>query len=294
MTCQALAPLIPPSTSMIGSSPRASHSLRSARIFGTTEGRKLWPPKPGLTLINRMMSQRSSTSSICVSDVPGFSTTPATLPRSRIWDSVRCRWIVEPGSQCTSKWSAPACAKASRYRSGSTIIRCTSSGFAVTRRTASTTTGPIVRFGTKRPSITSTWIQSAPPAATARTSSPSREKSADRIDGATMIGAVIGNSRRRSGERPPLPAAAPQQLLGGVRPGGAGGVEFERHALVGAPHVEDRLHHGPASLDAVGALEQGRIADHAVIDQGLVAGARLGVEIVAIAEIHPHTAEMDD
>ena len=30
-------------------------------------------------------------------------------------------------------------------------------GFAVERRTASTTSGPIVMFGTKRPSMTSTW-----------------------------------------------------------------------------------------------------------------------------------------
>jgi hypothetical protein len=47
--------------------------------------------------------------------------------------------------------------------------------------------GPIVIFGTKRPSITSTWIQSAPPASTAPTSSPRRPKSADKINGATMI-----------------------------------------------------------------------------------------------------------
>ena len=79
-------------------------------------------------------------------------------------------------------------AKSARQRSGSTIIRCTLSGFCVQRRTASTTTGPIVIFGTKRPSITSTWIQSAPAASTARTSSASRPKSADKIDGATMIG----------------------------------------------------------------------------------------------------------
>jgi hypothetical protein len=42
-------------------------------------------------------------------------------------------------------------------------------------------------FRTKRPSITSTWIQSAPAASTARTSSARRPKSADKIDGATMI-----------------------------------------------------------------------------------------------------------
>src|SRR5206468_3516805 len=43
-------------------------------------------------------------------------------------------------------------------------------------------------FGTKCPSITSRWIQSAPAASTARTSSPSFEKSDARIDGAMTRG----------------------------------------------------------------------------------------------------------
>ncbi len=73
-------------------------------------------------------------------------------------------------------------------RSGSTIIRWTLSGFVVARRIASITTGPSVMLGTKRPSITSTWIQSAPAASTARTSSARRPKSADRMDGATTRG----------------------------------------------------------------------------------------------------------
>src|SRR5215471_12377031 len=43
-------------------------------------------------------------------------------------------------------------------------------------------------LGTKCPSITSRWIQSAPAASTARTSSPSLEKSEARIDGAMTRG----------------------------------------------------------------------------------------------------------
>src|SRR6202035_3698633 len=43
-------------------------------------------------------------------------------------------------------------------------------------------------FGTKCPSITSRWIQSAPAASTARTSSPSLAKSEARIDGAMTRG----------------------------------------------------------------------------------------------------------
>src|ERR1700682_4313995 len=43
-------------------------------------------------------------------------------------------------------------------------------------------------LGTKCPSITSRWIQAAPAASTARTSSPSLEKSDARIDGAMTRG----------------------------------------------------------------------------------------------------------
>src|SRR6476659_8500330 len=43
-------------------------------------------------------------------------------------------------------------------------------------------------FGTKCPSITSRWIQSAPAESTARTSSPSLAKSDARIDGAMTRG----------------------------------------------------------------------------------------------------------
>src|ERR1700758_958715 len=43
-------------------------------------------------------------------------------------------------------------------------------------------------LGTKCPSITSRWIQSAPAASTARTSSPSLAKSEARIDGAMTRG----------------------------------------------------------------------------------------------------------
>src|SRR6516162_8999079 len=71
-------------------------------------------------------------------------------------------------------------------------MRCTLRGFAVDRRMASNTTGPMVMLGTNRPSITSMWIQSAPAASAARTSSPKRAKSADKIEGAMRIGDAPG------------------------------------------------------------------------------------------------------
>ena len=80
-------------------------------------------------------------------------------------------------SACTEIMAAPASTNASRYRSGCVIIRCTSSGSRVARCSAVTTGGPMVRFGTKWPSITSTWIRSAPPASTRAMSSREAERS---------------------------------------------------------------------------------------------------------------------
>ena len=58
------------------------------------------------------------------------------------------------------------------------------------RLAARTTSGPIVMLGTKWPSITSTWIQSAPAASTSWISWPRWAKSADRMDGARTQGPV--------------------------------------------------------------------------------------------------------
>src|SRR6186713_3260343 len=84
--------------------------------------------------------------------------------------------------------SAPALANGSIHRSTGATIRWTSNGLALCGRSAFTTGGPIVRLGTKWPSITSTWIQSAPAASIARISSPRRAKSADNIEGAMRTG----------------------------------------------------------------------------------------------------------
>src|SRR5215467_4864892 len=63
-------------------------------------------------------------------------------------------------------------------------MRCTLSGLLVARRTASTMSGPNEMLGTNLPSMISMWIQSAPAASTACTSSARRPKSAARMDGA--------------------------------------------------------------------------------------------------------------
>src|SRR5215510_8008869 len=82
---------------------------------------------------------------------------------------------------------------------------------------ACSTTGPMVMLGTKRPSITSTWIQSAPAASTARTSSPNRAKSADRTDGATRNGCMVAP---RSALFRGRPIDEPDELPNGFDAGG--------------------------------------------------------------------------
>mmetsp|Transcript_9758 Transcript_9758/g.26345 ORF Transcript_9758/g.26345 Transcript_9758/m.26345 type:complete len:222 (-) Transcript_9758:104-769(-) len=183
-TFHAFAGPTPPSISIQGSTPFASHMAFNSLIFCTWDSMKLWPPKPGFTDMMRMRSTSSSTYSIAERGVPGLRTTPAAQPACLIWLIVRCKWIVEAASQCTEMMSAPALAKSSTRCSGSTIMRwqsSTASGSFLRR--ASTTRGPMVMLGTKRPSMTSTCTQSAPAFSTSSTSCPSLEKSADKIDG---------------------------------------------------------------------------------------------------------------
>ena len=59
----------------------ASIMPRRAAILPSWLPRKDCPPKPGLTDITRMRSQRSSTCSTADTGVAGLSTTPACLPR---------------------------------------------------------------------------------------------------------------------------------------------------------------------------------------------------------------------
>ena len=162
--------------------------------------------------MTRIISTRGASSNTLPAGVSGLRATPAESLRSRSQrrhsrGSLRLSmWKV--------MWSAPARANGSRNRSGSVIMRWTSRGSRVTRRSAFTTAGPRVRFGTKCPSMMSTWIWSAPAASTRRTSSPRRVKSAARTEGAILrvcamdagdsrgdSAAVKGPGRRAGGSR---------------------------------------------------------------------------------------------
>mmetsp|Transcript_1521 Transcript_1521/g.4802 ORF Transcript_1521/g.4802 Transcript_1521/m.4802 type:complete len:250 (+) Transcript_1521:150-899(+) len=187
MTLYAFFGDTPPSTSIHGFTPAASHILRISAIFLTWLSMNDWPPKPGLTDITKMRSTSSMMYSNTLTGVPGFNTTPALHPKSLIWLIVRCKWIVAAPSACTEIISAPALAKSATRSSGSTIIKWQSSTLSVTGRIASTTNGPMVIFGTNRPSMTSMCTHSAPALSIAWISSPSLAKLALKIDGDTMM-----------------------------------------------------------------------------------------------------------
>ncbi len=78
------------------------------------------------------------------------------------------------------------------------------------RRSEATTGGPIVRLGTKWPSMTSTCSQSAA-LATSPIASERLPKSADSTDGATLRAPTVPGSRDRSGLTAPTlrPARRP-------------------------------------------------------------------------------------
>jgi GNAT superfamily N-acetyltransferase len=89
---RAVLVLTPPSTSRTASGAWASSIPRALAILGSIAGMKLWPEKPGLTVITSSRSMSASTYSTADSGVEGFTDTPDLLPSSRMRLSVRCRW----------------------------------------------------------------------------------------------------------------------------------------------------------------------------------------------------------
>src|SRR5690606_15811972 len=148
----------------------------------------------------------------------------------------RCR--CGSASTCTVSESAPASTNASRCSSGFSTMRCTSIGSRVTLRIAAVTAGPTVRLGTKWPSMTSTWIQSAPACSAARTCSPRRVKSAERIEGAIFRGMSDGGAS---------PGKDAYLVVGGD------------HHVIGQAHEEPVLDDPRAIVEL--PLERGRIVD---------------------------------
>ena len=165
----AVSVSMPPSTSIETARPRESMAARASAIFGTTSSMNAWPGNPGKTV---MQSRRSITpryGSTSDRGVSGLRASPTRMPRSRI---AAARRAVRPISTWTVTRSTPASANPSSRSSGFVTMRWQSKNAVLWRRNEATTGGPIVRFGTKCPSITSTCSQSVTvatsPAAAAR------------------------------------------------------------------------------------------------------------------------------
>ena len=180
----ALEAFTPPSTIKSARGFTASSMLRMRRAFSSWAGIICWPPQPGLMVMTITWSTSASDSAMASNGVPGLMQTPQRAPSRRI--SLRVRLMCGETSMCTFTVSANSMKKGT-WRSGSTTIKWMSKGRFVSLRRAATRAWPKVMFGTKRPSITSRWRRSAPPASAARTSSARRPKSAVKIEGASFI-----------------------------------------------------------------------------------------------------------
>ena len=177
--------LTPPSTDISSSRPFSAAQSLTYEIFGMHSAMKDCPPNPGWTVMMRTRSTRGRYSSSSVAGVSGFADMPAFIPLALIsWMAPRMSPIA---SQCTVTRSHPASAKSLTYLMGSWIIRWASNGMSECFLMALMTGAPKVMLGTNMPSITSRWAQSAPAESILRSSSPSLEKSADSIDGATLV-----------------------------------------------------------------------------------------------------------
>src|SRR2546422_6508454 len=192
-TTGAVSTLIPPSTWI--STARCSWStyFRAARIFGKTSARNACPENPGWTVMTSSRSTSPRYGTLFSNGVAGFRTTPGLTPASRI------ARIVAGTSWSLSRWtvrsSTPASANGFTNSCGCVTIRWASSGTWVSGRIDFTMAGPIVRLGTKWPSITSMWSMSAPASAASRTWSPKRSNRADKIDGAILMAIGLRNER---------------------------------------------------------------------------------------------------
>src|SRR5436309_15905709 len=91
---------------------------------------------------------------------------------------------------------------------------------------------------------------------------------------------------------PPAPVLLDELIGRGGAPG-AGRIVREIARRDGAPDVQDRRGDPPRGLDHVVPMEEGRVADHAVVEQALVAGGGRRLAEIAIAEVEIDRDELD-
>mmetsp|Transcript_32226 Transcript_32226/g.96213 ORF Transcript_32226/g.96213 Transcript_32226/m.96213 type:complete len:233 (-) Transcript_32226:65-763(-) len=195
----------PPSTWM----SNAAYLSRSTRHLSAASGMYFCPPKPGRTVITSTMSTSPASmyGNSSVTSVSGFNVSPTCMFAARTAShsahtsgcAASANSADVPPSTAASMWkvnmSAPAAAKSVTHCLGWLTIRWQSNTAAECLRRHLMMGAPMVRLGTKWPSMTSRCSQSAPSSSIRLDSSASRAKSDDSMDGHMIVG---GRSRSAS------------------------------------------------------------------------------------------------
>src|SRR5581483_10314267 len=92
---------------------------------------------------------------------------------------------------------------------------------------------------------------------------------------------------------PPASAIAPQQFERAKRALAAREIEFQSLGARSSPGIKERLNRTPTGFHAVGALKQNIVADHAVVDQGLIASCGVSREVVLVKKLHLYAVDPD-
>src|SRR5262245_41322348 len=83
-----------------------------------------------------------------------------------------------------------------------------------------------------------------------------------------------------------MPTISRYQCIGLAWSHAARAIDRQLRRVVLRPSVQCWLYHFPCGFNAVGALEQGRVARHAIVDQCFIAGVRFSLEIIPVVELH--------
>src|ERR1035441_4749032 len=126
----------------------------------------------------------------------------------------------------------------------------------------STTGGPNVILGTKRPSMTSMWSMAAPPRSTEAISAARRAKSADRIEG--TISTICGLFRSYHSGVETVPRVAARKTERGFgnergRRGGGHGLVLFRLQRTGGIDQQSAGSEGRAGIGQQGCLAAGQV-----------------------------------
>ncbi len=134
------------------------------------------------------ISKSAMTGAKADTGVLGLRATAALHPASWIMATARTSSSSVSTSACTFTRSAPASMNQGISVRGLSIMRCTSQTSEVAALSCFSSGTPMVRLGTKWPSMTSIWTKAAPACSIMAMSSAKCMKSADKMDGAIFTG----------------------------------------------------------------------------------------------------------